>query len=82
MRAMRSFSSLVIVAPGDCSPSRSVVSKMMTRSSPAGGWLSLTMTFSVRKQLETSPSHDGPSDVDGVHEGHHLPQFSADLLDQ
>src|SRR5471032_3226276 len=29
--AMRTFSSLVIEAPGDCSPSRSVVSKMMRR---------------------------------------------------
>ncbi len=32
MRAMRSFSSRVMVAPGDCSPSRSVVSKMRTCS--------------------------------------------------
>ena len=31
-RAMRSFSSLVIEAPGDCSPSRKVVSKMNRRS--------------------------------------------------
>ena len=31
-RAMRSFSSLVIEAPGDCSPSRKVVSKMIRRS--------------------------------------------------
>ncbi len=31
-RAMRSFSSLVIDAPGDCSPSRKVVSKMNRRS--------------------------------------------------
>ena len=31
-RAMRSFSSRVIEAPGDCSPSRKVVSKMMTLS--------------------------------------------------
>jgi len=31
-RAMRSFSSLVIEAPGDCSPSRKVVSKMIKRS--------------------------------------------------
>jgi len=30
-RAMRSFSSLVIDAPGLCSPSRMVVSKMMSR---------------------------------------------------
>ena len=30
--AICSFSSRVIVAPGDCSPSRSVVSKMRTRS--------------------------------------------------
>ena len=31
-RAMRSFSSLVMLAPGDCSPSRKVVSKMMSLS--------------------------------------------------
>ena len=31
-RAMRSFSSRVIEAPGDCSPSRKVVSKMNRRS--------------------------------------------------
>ena len=31
-RAMRSFSSLVIDAPGDCSPSRKVVSKMISLS--------------------------------------------------
>src|SRR5580658_10194298 len=30
-RAMRSFSSRFIAAPGDCSPSRRVVSKIMTR---------------------------------------------------
>jgi hypothetical protein len=29
---MRSFSSLVIEAPGDCSPSRKVVSKMISLS--------------------------------------------------
>jgi len=31
-RAMRSFSSLVMEAPGDCSPSRKVVSKMISLS--------------------------------------------------
>ncbi len=31
-RAMRSFSSLVMEAPGDCSPSRKVVSNMMSLS--------------------------------------------------
>ena len=31
-RAMRNFSSLVIEAPGDCSPSRKVVSKMISLS--------------------------------------------------
>ena len=34
-RAMRSFSSLVIEAPGDCSPSRKVVSKMISLSAMA-----------------------------------------------
>ena len=38
-RATSSFSSRFIDAPGDCSPSRSVVSKMMMRSDPA--WLTL-----------------------------------------
>ena len=33
--AIFSFSATVIEAPGDCSPSRSVVSKMMMRSLPA-----------------------------------------------
>ena len=40
--AMRSFSSRFIEKPGDCSPSRSVVSKMMMRSSasvPKEGWV-------------------------------------------
>ncbi len=39
--AMRSFSSRFMEKPGDCSPSRSVVSKTMTRSSgraPKEGW--------------------------------------------
>jgi hypothetical protein len=31
-RAMRSFSSFVMDAPGDCSPSRKVVSKMISLS--------------------------------------------------
>ncbi len=38
-RATWSFCSRFIDAPGDCSPSRSVVSKMMMRSAPA--WLTL-----------------------------------------
>src|SRR4051794_21332066 len=32
LRAMRSFSGTVMLQPGDCSPSRRVVSKMYTRS--------------------------------------------------
>ena len=32
LRAMRSFSATVMLQPGDCSPSRRVVSKMYTRS--------------------------------------------------
>ena len=42
--AMRNFSRKFIEKPGDCSPSRSVVSNMMTRSSgrtPKLGWLML-----------------------------------------
>ena len=38
-RAMRSFSSRVMEAPGDCSPSRKVVSKMMSLSAMEfSGW--------------------------------------------
>jgi hypothetical protein len=51
-RAMRSFSSRVIEAPGDCSPSRKVVSKMMSLSVMV--WLSRGW---VRKQLE---NENGP----------------------
>jgi hypothetical protein len=51
-RAMRSFSSRVIDAPGDCSPSRKVVSKMMSLSVMvcflAKGW------NWVRQQLENA----------------------------
>ena len=43
--ATSSFSSKVMVAPGDCSPSRRVVSKMMTRfllvADSAGDWLDM-----------------------------------------
>ncbi len=48
--AMRSFSARFIEKPGDCSPSRSVVSKMMTRSSgmlPKLGW-SMVMEYCPR----------------------------------
>ena len=34
-RAISSFSSMFSVAPGDCSPSRSVVSKIRTTSEPS-----------------------------------------------
>src|SRR5437870_4361457 len=37
--ATSSFSSWVMVAPGDCSPSRNVVSKMTTRSFSDLGWV-------------------------------------------
>jgi hypothetical protein len=37
-RAMRSFSSFVIDAPGDCSPSRKVVSKMISWSAMKSSW--------------------------------------------
>jgi hypothetical protein len=37
-RAMRSFSSRVIEAPGDCSPSRKVVSKMINLSAMWFSW--------------------------------------------
>ena len=40
--ATRSFSATVIEQPGDCSPSRKVVSKMITRSGGAAGGLLLS----------------------------------------
>ncbi len=40
--AISSFSSCVIVAPGDCSPSRSVVSKITTRSCSVMSWVLLS----------------------------------------
>ena len=43
-RAMRIFSSLVIDAPGDCSPSRKVVSKMISFSALAAMAALLVMT--------------------------------------
>jgi hypothetical protein len=42
-RAMRSFSSLVIDAPGDCSPSRKVVSKMIS-------WSAIASSASFRRR--------------------------------
>src|ERR1700678_3881247 len=36
--AMRSFSGTVMLQPGDCSPSRSVVSKIQTRLFIVGGY--------------------------------------------
>ena len=44
---MRSFSSLVIDAPGDCSPSRKVVSKMISFSALAAMAALLVMTVLV-----------------------------------
>ena len=47
-RAMRSFSSLVIDAPGLCSPSRKVVSKMNKRSFMAGSMGVGAMSMATR----------------------------------
>ncbi len=41
-RAIRSFSGCVMLQPGDCSPSRSVVSKMRTRFGSAGVGMAVT----------------------------------------
>ena len=49
-RAMRSFSSLVIEAPGDCSPSRKVVSKMIS-------WL-LMVVVPVSLRWDTQREND------------------------
>src|SRR5690606_38630109 len=58
-RAMRSFSSLVMDAPGDCSPSRKVVSKMIRRS------LISVLRFATQVwQTKThSPKTNGPLQV-------------------
>ena len=49
-RAMRIFSSRVMEAPGDCSPSRKVVSKMMSLSDMVFslGWYAVRMERSVQ----------------------------------
>src|SRR5690348_7862518 len=65
-RATRSFSGCAMLQPGDCSPSRSVVSKIITRSRDMGSssfenWLRLPALF--------QPRHAGT-------------QFLADLLDR
>ena len=59
-RAMRSFSSLVMDAPGDCSPSRKVVSKMINWSlirilRCVASWTTLEKTH--------SPKQNGPLQV-------------------
>ena len=49
--AMRIFSSRFMENPGDCSPSRKVVSKMMTRLSsslPKLGWMMVIVAFPGR----------------------------------
>ncbi len=45
--AISSFSSWVMVAPGDCSPSRRVVSKMTTRSFSDCGCVVMASSFSM-----------------------------------
>ena len=48
---MRIFSSRFMENPGDCSPSRKVVSKMMTRLSsslPKLGWMMVIVAFPGR----------------------------------
>ena len=64
--ATSSFSAEVIVAPGDCSPSRSVVSKIRT-------WVLVVVMASA---------HSSGVDGDRIEERHHLAQLGADLLDR
>src|SRR6201981_1791905 len=52
-RATRSFSGGVMLQPGDCSPSRSVVSKIRTRS----GWIVMGRTSGAPF---VEPRHSGP----------------------
>src|SRR6266513_2818361 len=66
-RATRSFSGRVMLQPGDCSPSRSVVSKISTRSGLA------TMGTPSEPQILSSTLLVEP--------GHARPQRRADLLD-
>mmetsp|Transcript_75038 Transcript_75038/g.176152 ORF Transcript_75038/g.176152 Transcript_75038/m.176152 type:complete len:292 (-) Transcript_75038:376-1251(-) len=54
-RAMRSFSSRVIDAPGDCSPSRSVVSKMISWSVIARSPLGVGARSAARATGRTAP---------------------------
>ena len=69
-RAMRSFSSRVIEAPGDCSPSRKVVSKMISLSlmvvSKEGGCTdaALGSRRNNRATKENGPQRDAMRAVD------------------
>src|SRR3546814_5020998 len=56
--AIFSFSSRFIEAPGDCSPSRRVVSKMMTRSRV--GWLLLAMSHALSRRVLPEAWPDDP----------------------
>ncbi len=73
-KAISSFSAEVSAAPGDCSPSRRVVSKIVTWSFFIGciGWLFIDGFTCLITGF----------DRDGVQERHHLAQIGAHALDQ
>src|SRR5580704_8267884 len=81
-RATSSFSGDVIVAPGDCSPSRSVVSKIRTYPSA----ISNTVHLISGAAGGLGPRQPAQSVVrsyrDGIQERHHRAELRADLLDR
>src|SRR5580765_128232 len=81
-RATRSFSGRVMLQPGDCSPSRSVVSKISTRSG-----LAAMGSFRDCGLGEGTPRHRGPRQAGSsaalfLQPGHAAAQRRAHLLDR
>src|SRR4029077_3619260 len=81
-RATRSFSGRVMLQPGDCSPSRSVVSKISTRSG-----LAAMGRFRDCGLGEGTPRHRGPRQAGSsaalfLQPGHAAAQRRAHLLDR
>src|SRR6476659_3757188 len=75
--AISSFSSTVIVAPGDCSPSRNVVSKTQMRFPTPLSELDITELLLTDRRLCRNVYRGLPL----VQPGHHRAQALTDLLD-